>query len=415
MASDPTPAAPTLGGMPNEIILNIISLLGPMDRINMAFHNPSRFLSSSFHMWQHDARQVAVWQQSLRPVPRVEEDWPLIYTAISGNVPIEIIEKMMDVYTKICGAPCLSGIWGQYVSSFPPLFLVAIETERLDIIRLLLTKGADPSYLQDVEDIALSLFYHGASPLWHSRWPRNPVGDEEDLRVAQRFQNLLYYPIVANMSTLVEVVAEKDTQFFHFCARESFAIAKFALSEVACINQLSDEHHEILEYLIKLGAPLKRQLAENEILPGPNTFTSPDYSYLLDWALGRNCPRTAEYLLDLHIKDDVPLRFEKLAVREWSSELLWIARTKPLPLAFVQALFDAIEKGHLSKWYNGRSPKLLQQDLLDMHLVQPRYSSEVCEWLVEQGVGGALQFLTAWNSSQTTLVPGLARNMFKRR
>ncbi|KAI1270289.1 hypothetical protein F5Y18DRAFT_434682 [Xylariaceae sp. FL1019] len=445
MASGLIPSAPTLEDMPNEMILRIINSLTPRDRINLALSKPSRFLSSEFNMWRYDATQVAQRQQSLRPVPRVEtpQDQPLIYTAIFIGKPLEVIEQMLDIYIEICGVLCLSGIWGRYVSVLRPLLHPAIDSMRIDVIHLLLAKGADPSYmhkdggiqhicslsgfthrqcrpavsasesettsdqpprcdnallyllqkqiihlrnierrrengkvfvldfenhfLKNAQDVALTLFHHGASPLIRLSWRRAPVANEQGLTVQERVNDQFYYAIKANMTSLVKAIAEQDDQLTHFSVRDSFPGVKLDLALQACCEQFSDAHRGTLEYLIEVGAPLKGE--PPQVTPFPDC-------YLLDWALGKGHISTAEYLLHLHIQKDVPIRFEDLAVRELTYEEPGIGRTKPLPLAFVQLLFQAIGEGHFSKWYNGRSPRLLQQDLLDMHARQPRYSFE---------------------------------------
>ncbi|KAI1427850.1 hypothetical protein F5Y12DRAFT_791557 [Xylaria sp. FL1777] len=176
-----------------EILLEIISCLDQLSRINLAIAYPKIFLGPAINIFRLDAMELLNWKdwseicanksnmKAENPDPSASIDnsneddvnniekvngmtkveyyqimMPLLYTAIENDISIPVIREIIAAYVSVC-ATSIDGIWGgRFLPYLPPL-LIARVLRKPRVVSLLIDEGADPSLLrQQYGPISLS-------------------------------------------------------------------------------------------------------------------------------------------------------------------------------------------------------------------------------------------------------------------
>ncbi|KAI8628467.1 hypothetical protein F5Y19DRAFT_476451 [Xylariaceae sp. FL1651] len=197
------------------------------------------------------------------------------------------IERIIDTYKSICETS-INGIWGNFLTPYPPPLTFAAEFGKPNVATLLLKKGADPSmrycsYRDIRSGCTLARFAHG-----ETREPMTCLGGsscQTALTIAMRKAAKLPSP------------CSSRHQDFEDCAlvlRNTMAstpYSEFLLKE-------EDDCRDVIEYLVKIGAPLLLYSLSYE----DDDKSEVDSDAHVYTALDLDHPKTAIYFLALHIQ-----------------------------------------------------------------------------------------------------------------
>ncbi|KAI1192892.1 hypothetical protein F5X97DRAFT_316030 [Nemania serpens] len=146
MSSRNTPKTTWIDITP-DVLLQIVSDMDPLSRINVAIAYPEIFMRPGFDVFLQDAEQQVRRYNSLSPTPapftETPDNWPLLHTAIECDVDIQIVEKILETNMSVCSTS-IDGIWGEYFTALRPPLTCAAILGKPRVVKLLLEKGADP-------------------------------------------------------------------------------------------------------------------------------------------------------------------------------------------------------------------------------------------------------------------------------
>ncbi|KAI1827347.1 hypothetical protein F4861DRAFT_536232 [Xylaria intraflava] len=396
-----------------EILLSIIGYVNSHDRIALAIALPKIFLRPTFNIFRLDAEQQVARQNRMATTPLVEtEDTvPLLHAAIEFDDDISVIEEIVKIYKSVCPTS-IDGIWGEQLTAVKPPLAWAAEVGNPLVVSLLLDEGADPLLKNGLktyenpraQNCALSGFIHDKSidrtlytarvyfrdaidtdfldleecaMILHNRGGGFQYRPQPDARVEASFQEVIYYPIIAGFSRLVQAILDPMIEVKR--GEPVFQMNLYHALQTAWSFQKFDDEQDTIKYLLSIGAPL-------DPLSFGNNARRVDLTYAA-LSFFRDRPKTGALLFDALIERQIPLEYGMLFQRRHRA-------SEHLSIPFAQSLYHVMNKGN--NFYNQKkiSARDLHRKLLTFLL-----SSETAEgattYLIEQGVGDAMHLYTA--------------------
>ncbi|KAI0105261.1 hypothetical protein GGR51DRAFT_571935 [Nemania sp. FL0031] len=391
--------------LPPEILLEIISEINHVSRINLAIANPEIFLRSTFNVFEQDAWSQVDRRQKNGPLIETRETWPLIYTAIENNTNIQIIARILKTYVSVYPSS-IDGVWGEGLIALPPPIVFAAGLGKPQIVSLLLEEGADPARHcgtqffapppEDEFECTLRGFNHArCEPLGDDRSdisryitvlraavtravqidsPGSIEHQEaEECALILHRKGLprnpgrqLIDPIRAQFDRYVMAAVDRLVTLNQGGQPTmAFNIILYHALEAACKYQRRDNDRTIIEYLVNIGAPLIHPTSENRyklISTGAYDLAS------------RGHVETAVFLLNRYADQGVLLDYA--AFELVSGEHM---------LAYLQAFYRLMSQPKQSYGGVAASRKYLHGLLL--RRAMNAFQKPAIRWLVEQGVG----------------------------
>ncbi|KAH9886525.1 hypothetical protein F4778DRAFT_798228 [Xylariomycetidae sp. FL2044] len=133
-----------LEGIPNEILLQIVSDLDPAEKLNLAVAKPELFLYERLDIIELDTtHQRRLQELERQPADRTEKDRPLLNAAIENGADMAIVQRIVGSYLRQTPS-AVDGVWGEFPTGHPPPIHAAASAGRSDVVNYLLGLHADP-------------------------------------------------------------------------------------------------------------------------------------------------------------------------------------------------------------------------------------------------------------------------------
>ncbi|KAI3321087.1 hypothetical protein HD806DRAFT_537741 [Xylariaceae sp. AK1471] len=392
--------------LPNDILVQLIPLMDPSSRLNLALAYPERFLNEDpvvgayiCNMFKYDAEQQVLKHNCQTSV---EEDYtkPILYAAIDSDAEISLVGKIVKYYKDECPTS-ISGIWGQYPAKFPPPLFFAATLGKPEVVSLLLDEGADPTSKygnkwegtpltgtafeaaidagfrlasqgsikhQAIEDCALILYDRGLS-----------IKDHVIQLRTLDLGSLVAQAVKAGFLKLTKAILDQTA---HITKEDLKQYVLYPSLSVACTFQASDDYRDMIEYLLSIGAPLADPVLQRQSPFGPIIDPiqrhGPCYRFCdthVRSAIDIGHAKTATFLLNLYVDQNIRLDFGD------SSSIQ--TENFGISLAFVQALYRAMDREVNNSEKVERN--WFHEKLLSW-LITGGSKSAATEWLIGQGV-----------------------------
>ncbi|KAI1129891.1 hypothetical protein F5Y10DRAFT_263630 [Nemania abortiva] len=397
--------------MPAELLLEVLSNLDPLSRINAAIAHPAVFLRPGFNVFVQDAEDQIRRRRgnttSDELFPR-----PLLYTAIEADVGVEEIAHILGAYVSIYPAS-INGLWCDSPTFVPPPLSWAAWLGKPQVVSLLLDEGANPSRLCNPDHFtqwrimfkscALQYYNHDqcqfvrdirpvqtdcasaltaatfkglqleigsvehqaveeCAAILYRRGPGIPFADLDAL------QRQIVFPIQSGFGGLVRTILDTFVAFH----QENPGFSTTVLREIlrlACMHQKAEDR-TIIEYLLGIGAPLVDQNTGHGL---PN-FAQTDVARLIT---ANGYKATPVWLLNRYADQGVLFNYSQLPKLVQCEYML----------PYVQALYRVMSQENQT--YRGRP--VLSRFLHDALLTEAIDTSQTpaIRWLLEQKVGSS--------------------------
>ncbi|KAI2636738.1 hypothetical protein GGS21DRAFT_45623 [Xylaria nigripes] len=420
---------------PPEILLLILSHLGEMDCLHLAYSLPEIFLSPGFHIIRLDAEEEVKRQadQSWIPIVETEHRLPLLYTAIK-HFPERVVEDIVREYKRVCPAS-IDGIWNGVSSDYPSPLTFAAELGKPSVVSILLNEGADHSLKyysqrpggmgapqctlaghihteceynadqvpivtsicataidrtiksanlvtegidkalhQNLEECAMLLYSRGA----RFRGGRIYTG----LRTDGGFHASIYFPALVGFDRLCRVILDPIVHNVPPQGMEQFGMALYELIKSCLTAQKYDQENGIIKYLLSIGAPLADPRSDGRVHIDLN---------LASKALVAGKRRTAQLLFNEYTKRQIPLEYTHLIPQVRGSH--WPYLITPdlrnslhgtFPAGFIECVYRTMKNGNNLLSSEPANTVRLHKDLLRSVIVWG--TTDGAEFLIRKGL-----------------------------